>query len=70
MVDHCFGAGGFRRLTCGHFVDNPRSARVIAKLGFRRIGKDSQWCEARKLQVNTVKYSLRRPLLAALRRRP
>jgi RimJ/RimL family protein N-acetyltransferase len=71
LVDHCFDAGGIRRLTCGHFVDNPASARVIAKLGFRRIGNGSQWCEARKLEVETVRYARRRPLLASLmRRRP
>jgi RimJ/RimL family protein N-acetyltransferase len=70
MIDYCFGAGGFRRLTCGHFIDNPASARVIAKLGFRRIGKDSQWCEARKSEVNTVRYILRRPILSAFWRHP
>jgi [ribosomal protein S5]-alanine N-acetyltransferase len=69
MVDYCFAPGGFRRLTCGHFIDNPRSARVIAKLGFRRVGKDSQWCEARQAQVATVRYAMRRPLLSAFWRR-
>lgn len=69
LVDYCFSSG-FRRLTCGHFVDNPASARVIAKLGFRRVGKSSQWCEARKTEVETVRYVRRRPLLAALARRP
>ena len=42
LVDHCFGPAGFVRLTCGHFIDNPASARVIAKLGFRRTGKGRQ----------------------------
>jgi len=66
LIAHCFGVCGFRHLTCGHFVDNPASERVIAKLGFRRIGKSSQWCEARKSDVNTIRYALRRPLLARL----
>jgi len=65
LVAYCFGAGGFHRLTCGHFVDNPASARVIAKLGFRRIGKGSQWCEARHREIETVRYIRRRPLLTA-----
>jgi RimJ/RimL family protein N-acetyltransferase len=69
LVAHCFGAGGFHRLTCGHFVDNPASARVIAKLGFRRIGKGSQWCEARHSEVETVRYIRRRPLLTRWWRR-
>jgi len=64
LVEYCFNAVHFRRLTCGHFIDNPASARVIAKLGFRRIGGGSQWCEARKLEVSTIRYALRRPLLA------
>ncbi len=68
LVAHCFGPAGFLRLTCGHFVDNPASARVIAKLGFRRIGTSRQWCEARKSDVETVRYARRRPLLAGLRR--
>jgi len=66
LVQHCFGSGGFRRLTCGHFIDNPASARVIAKLGFRRTGTAKQWCEARQSEVITIKYARRRPVLAAL----
>jgi ribosomal-protein-alanine N-acetyltransferase len=68
LVQHCFGSAGFRRLTCGHFIDNPASGRVIAKLGFRRIGTGRQWCEARKSEVDTIHYIRRRPLLAAWRR--
>jgi len=67
-MKHCFGEVGFRRLTCGHFIDNPASARVIAKLGFRRIGNGAQWCEARKSDVATVRYVRRRPLLAGWQR--
>lgn len=68
LIDYCFTAGGIRRLTCGHFIDNPASARVIAKLGFRRVGDGSQWCEARKSEVATVRYIRRRPLLSGWRR--
>jgi ribosomal-protein-alanine N-acetyltransferase len=68
LVAHCFGPAGFVRLTCGHFIDNPASASVIAKLGFRRVGNGRQWCEARKSEVETVRYTRRRPLLAAWRR--
>jgi RimJ/RimL family protein N-acetyltransferase len=66
LVEYCFGAAGFRRLTCGHFVDNPASARVITKLGFRRIGRGAQWCEARQSEVETVRYARPRPILASL----
>jgi RimJ/RimL family protein N-acetyltransferase len=68
LMSHCFDDVGFKRLTCGHFYDNPASARVIAKLGFRRVGHDAQWCEARKSDVPMIKYARRRPLLAGWRR--
>jgi RimJ/RimL family protein N-acetyltransferase len=69
LMEHCFRVIGYRRLTCGHFIDNPASARVIAKLGFRRIGEGSLWCEARQSEVETVRYARRRPLITAWRRR-
>ena len=31
-----------RRLSAGHFVDNPASGRVLEKLGFRRTGEISE----------------------------
>ena len=69
LMDHCFSELGFKRLLCGHFVDNPASARVIAKLGFQRIGEGALWCEARQSNVATIRYARRRPLLAGWRRR-
>ena len=30
---------GYRRLTAGHFVDNPNSGKVLRKVGFRPTGK-------------------------------
>jgi RimJ/RimL family protein N-acetyltransferase len=63
LLTHCFEEAGFRRLLCGHFIDNPASARVISKLGFRRVGKGSQWCEARQTDVETVRYARRRRLI-------
>jgi len=65
LMDYCFGECGIRRLTSGHFVDNTASARVIAKLGFRRVGISTQWCEARKSEVETIRYARRRPIMAA-----
>jgi len=56
LIDYCFSVAGFERVTCGHFVDNPASARVIAKLGFRFIGTERVWCEARQTEVETLKY--------------
>lgn len=56
LIDHCFEEAGFERVTCGHFVDNPASGRVISKLGFRYTGVGLVWCEARQTDVETLKY--------------
>lgn len=58
---------GVRAFHCSHFTDNPASARVIEKLGFRKTDHCRGWCEARKLELPTVRYRLRRPFLATLR---
>jgi len=62
LIRHTFGAG-FRRLTCCHFVDNPRSARVIEKLGFRVTGSCSAYSEARRRNVAIIRYERTRPFL-------
>ncbi|TPG21143.1 N-acetyltransferase [Sphingomonas koreensis] len=38
---------GLKRLHSGHFVDNPASGRVLAKLGFRQIGIEPRHSAAR-----------------------
>lgn len=69
LVQHCFGRGGFKRLICAHFVDNPASQRVIHKLGFRYVGPAKGWCEARQAELDTLRYERRRPLAAGWWRR-
>lgn len=61
IIAHCFGEAGIDRVTCGHLVDNPASARVIEKLGFRRFGFDRVWCEARGTSVPALRYELLSP---------
>ena len=56
VISHCFNELGLARVTCGHFHDNPASGKVIAKLGFRYIGTDTIWCEARSADVETLRY--------------
>ena len=68
LVNHAFKTLGYRRLTCGHFVDNPASAKVIAKLGFTRTGKGRLYCQARGADVEIVMYARRRPVTALLTR--
>ncbi|MFA5949833.1 MAG: GNAT family N-acetyltransferase [Hyphomicrobium sp.] len=65
LMRHCFLDAGFTGLTCCHFTDNAGSARVIAKLGFRRSGMCTAWCDARQAEVAAVTYERRRPLLMA-----
>lgn len=68
LVHHAFGALGYRWLTCGHFVDNTASARVIAKLGFTRTGGGHLYCQARGVEAEVVLYARRRPISALLTR--
>ena len=69
LVHHCFTRKRFPRLTCCHFADNDASARVIAKLGFKRTGQCKAYSDARKREVETYRYELKRPMLAAFRKR-
>jgi RimJ/RimL family protein N-acetyltransferase len=69
LVRHCFTTARIGRLTCCHFADNPASARVIAKLGFRLVGPCTAWCEARGQDAATLCYERRRPVTALFWRR-
>ena len=39
VIDYCFEVLHFDFLTCGHFVQNHRSCRVIEKIGFTYFGE-------------------------------
>ena len=43
-----------------HFIDNPASARVLAKLGFEPVGRGTIVCAARGHDVEAVTYWLDR----------
>ncbi|WP_133365475.1 GNAT family N-acetyltransferase [Qipengyuania sediminis] len=50
---------GHRRLVAGHFADNPRSAMVLRKAGFRPTGQiGSRYSLARGESVPSVEYAL------------
>ena len=49
---------GYDRVVAGHFVDNPRSERVLEKLGFRRTGIASRECRARGRRVDCALFAL------------
>lgn len=67
VIKHGFTKSGVRRFTCSHFNDNPASRRVIQKLGFVETGLSRGWCEARQLELPTVRYERRRPWTAAIK---
>lgn len=50
---------GHRRLTAGHFTDNPASGKVLQKLGFVPTGRPAKrFSLARGCMVNSVEYAL------------
>ncbi|MGE0698456.1 MAG: GNAT family N-acetyltransferase [Hyphomicrobiaceae bacterium] len=54
VVRHGFCADGHASFSSAHFVDNPASARVLAKLGFEPAGRGRMWCSARGAEVDAV----------------
>jgi RimJ/RimL family protein N-acetyltransferase len=67
VMTYGFTKIGVRRFICKHLAENPASARVIQKLGFRYIGNGSGWCEARQCELPTLTYERRRPWTMSLR---
>lgn len=52
-------AAGIRRVTAGHFIDNPASGRVLRKLGFRPTGRIvSLYSRARGAEAATARYEV------------
>ncbi len=64
IVAHGFADRSLDRFISAHFDDNPASGRVLAKLGFKAVGRQWMWCAARHREVDTVTYALGRPELA------
>ena len=61
VIDYIFRNKIAATITCGHFDDNPASARVIEKLGFEKTGSQPWWCEARRIEHLAIRYQLSRP---------
>ena len=47
-----------RRLASGHFLDNPASGRVLAKLGFRPVGTEPRYSVGRGAEVPCKLFEL------------
>jgi ribosomal-protein-alanine N-acetyltransferase len=67
IMNYGFTRKGVKRFTCCHFVDNPQSGRVAAKLGFRTTGQCMGWSEARNEHLPTLTYERRRPWTTVLK---
>ncbi|MDQ0252583.1 RimJ/RimL family protein N-acetyltransferase [Sphingomonas kyeonggiensis] len=58
-VLHAARALGIRRVTAGHFIDNPASGRVLRKLGFRPTGKLATiYSRGRGCEATTARYEI------------
>lgn len=60
LVATAFESLQAQRLIGGHYVDNPASGRVQAKLGFRPWRQVERYCAAREAEVLTQELALTR----------
>jgi RimJ/RimL family protein N-acetyltransferase len=60
VVAHGLSLRRLPGFSSAHFVDNPASARVLAKLGFEPAGRGSIACAARGLDIEAITYWLDR----------
>lgn len=61
LVEHAFLAHRLPGLTARHYVDNPRSGRVLERLGFTaQAGTERVFCRPRGEEVESVRFSLTR----------
>ena len=51
VLAHGFAAMALDRVTAGYFLENPASAGVLHKTGFRPTQANPRWCEARACEV-------------------
>lgn len=64
---YVFGALGIGRIEAGVFSDNPASARVLMKLGFRPFGEERRFSVARGVEVRHLLHELTPAAFAAAR---
>ena len=58
VVRFAFADLGLRRITATHAHDNPRSGRLLRKLGFRETGRRAAWSNSRRQPIEQVRYAL------------
>lgn len=60
MVHHAFTLGAHTRLIAAYHNDNPASARILLKLGFKPISHEKHYSKAQGIDVSSTKLSLAR----------
>lgn len=60
VIRYGFESDGLSRFSSSHFIDNPASGRVLAKLGFEACGRGRIWSAAREEEVIAVLLELSR----------
>lgn len=58
VAEFAFTQLGLLSLTSGHASDNPNSGRVLAKLGFRKVGQTRIWSMPRKGEIDQIRYEM------------
>lgn len=54
VVRYGFSIDGHACFSSAHFVDNPASGRLLAKLGFEPVSRARMWCSARGVEVEAI----------------
>jgi len=58
VIDHYFGTREVDAFTCGHFVSNAQSRRVIEKCGFELLGRSQYYSKQLDKTYDDMKYIL------------
>jgi len=60
VIDYCFNVVDLEALTCGHFIENYQSRRVIEKCGFSFVKEAEYYSKQLDKQIKSMKYMLYR----------
>ncbi|MFQ5563758.1 MAG: GNAT family N-acetyltransferase [Parvularculaceae bacterium] len=59
VVRFAFEGLGAKRITAGHFINNPASGKVLSNIGFKPTGETEMiFCQARGRKVETACFAL------------
>ena len=61
-IDYCFNVRALEAVTCGHFLSNSQSKRVIEKCGFSYVKSGKYYAKQLKLLIDDCKYIMFNPM--------